>query len=213
LINLYVGLDRREPVCHHVFCFSVARRTMQQCAFTPVSGDRRDSSTEFGYARFLVPYLAGFKGWALFCDGDMVCKGDINELWMMRDPKYAVMVAKHNYMTGARVKMDGVANRHYERKNWSSVMLFNCDHPSNRRLLPGYINASSGEFLHRFKWLDDEMIGDLPMVWNWLVGEYEPNEDAKLLHFTLGAPCFPGKSTCDHAADWCAEYEAMRMPL
>jgi hypothetical protein len=216
VIPIFVGLDARERLLFHVFCSSVARRTERAVAFTPLTaafgGGRRDGSTDFAYARFMVPFLADFRGWAIYADGDMVCRADIAELWNMREERYAVMVAKHDYVTHAAKKMDGARNEHYPRKNWSSVMLFNCAHPANKTLMPAYIETADGAQLHRFRWLPDELIGDVPLEWNWLCGEYPHNGDAKLLHYTLGAPCFRGYEACDHGAEWREELDALRAP-
>lgn len=213
MIPIFVGRDRREPICFHVFASSVARRTDWAVSFTPVAGDRRDGSTDFAYARFLVPYLARFDGWAIFADGDMVCRSDIGELWGMRDDRKAVMVAKHDYRTKAAVKMDGQVNRSYQRKNWSSVMLLNCGHVANRILTPAFVARSSGAELHRFAWLHDELIGEIPLEWNWLVGEYERNDQAKLLHYTLGGPWFASHENCDHSQAWFDELGDVERPF
>jgi lipopolysaccharide biosynthesis glycosyltransferase len=92
-----------------------------------------DGSNQFIYSRFLVPFLQDYRGWAIFADGDMLCRADISELWAMRDQRYAVMVAKHNYSSKAQRKYIGTSlethNAVYPRKNWSSVMLWNCPAP------------------------------------------------------------------------------------
>ena len=165
-----------------------------------------DGSNAFIYSRFLVPHLQGFKGWALFVDGDMLCRADIKELWAMRDDAYGVMVAKHNYLTKHKIKYIGsdmqTVNQDYPRKNWSSVMLINCAHPENRILTPSYVMGAKGSQLHRFEHLRDEDIGSIPLAWNWLVGEYEHDPDAKLVHYTLGVPAIQAYAQCDHAKEW-----------
>lgn len=150
---------------------------------------QRDGTNAFIFSRFLVPSLMGFEGWAMFVDGDMVVTDDIKELWDLRDDRYAVMVVKHDYKTRHSRKYIGSPlendNVDYPRKNWSSVVLWNCGHPANRLLTPDYVAGAEGRFLHRFEWLNDEQIGELPMWWNHLVGEYPPGP-AKLYHYTLG---------------------------
>lgn len=165
-----------------------------------------DGSNAFIYSRFLVPYLQGWNGWAIFCDGDMLVRGDIHDLWKMRDDNYAVMVAKHAYQTKTKRKYIGTSmetiNVDYDRKNWSSVILWNCAHPCNRILTPAYIQGATGRTLHRFEHLADDDIGELPKEWNWLAEEYEHNEDAMLVHYTLGVPGIAHYKESSHAGEW-----------
>ena len=150
-------------------------------------------STEFAISRFCVPFIQT-KGWALFMDSDIVCLTDINKLFELADDRYAVMVVKHDYTPSESLKMDGQIQTVYNRKNWSSVMLFNTSHPSHLKLKSvDRINKLPGRELHRFCWLEDDEIGSLPKEWNHLVG-VDPIEEAskaKILHFTLGLPIFP----------------------
>ena len=206
--KIMIGYDPRETCAYHVCCESIIARSSMPVEFYPLAlpllrtlyQERHgDGSNAFAYSRFLVPYLNGFQGHALYLDGDMVVKGDIAELWAMRDYLKAVQVVQHDYKTKHPVKYFGAKNENYPRKNWSSVMLWNCSHFANRRLTPEYVASNSGAHLHRFRWLDDERIGPLPLTWNWLVGEYDENPDAKLLHYTLGTPCIEGFHDKDSA--------------
>ncbi|MEY4079277.1 MAG: hypothetical protein RIS80_1046, partial [Actinomycetota bacterium] len=143
---------------------------------------KADGTNSFTYSRFLVPYLQGFQGFAIFADGaDMLCRADIAELWDMRDPLKAVQVVKHDYTTCEPRKYVGTQmeapNSSYPRKNWSSLMLFNCSYPMHNRLTPQYIAQTSGTLLHRLSWLDDSKIGELPKEWNWL-DEYGRNDQS-----------------------------------
>jgi lipopolysaccharide biosynthesis glycosyltransferase len=131
-----------------------------------------------------------YQGWAIFIDGDMILRGDIAELWNLKDYTKDVMVVKHDYKTRRAEKYLGNANEDYPRKNWSSVILWNCNAIRNRTLTPEFVQQSTGAFLHRFSWIDDERVGELPAEWNWLDVEYEWNPQAKLVHYTLGTPCF-----------------------
>lgn len=136
----------------------------------------------------------------------MLCRADISELWEMRDDSKAVMVAKHNYESKAKKKYVGTGletiNVSYPRKNWSSVILWNCGHPSNRLLTPEYVMSSPGRKLHRFEHLMDYEIGDIPLVWNWLAEEYPVNEEAKLVHYTLGVPAMKEYAKSQNADEW-----------
>lgn len=158
-------------------------------------------ATEFSISRFLVPHLAS-SGWALFMDCDMLARADLNELFDLANPKYAVMCVKHNYSPLHNVKMDGQIQTLYARKNWSSVMLFNVDHPSNKKLTVDLVNTVPGRDLHRFCWLDDDEIGRLGQEWNWLAGHSDPSIDPKIVHYTEGTPNLPGYENAPYADEW-----------
>jgi hypothetical protein len=203
-IRLFVGRDPNEIVGYHTFVESVLNRTdPNRISVTALTGDKGDASNAFSKARFLVPQLCGFNGWAIFADGsDMLCRADIAELWGLRESGYDVMVVKHDYRTKHPVKFLGQPNENYERKNWSSLMLINCGQAVWRR--PRYSDLLKGHpgLLHRFAFLEDERIGELPKVWNWLVSEDEYNPDAKIAHFTVGGPWWQKYKDCDYAAEW-----------
>ena len=215
MINLFVGFDPREAVAYHVFCNSIIQNTSVPVQITPLvlsqlqefNETHDDRSNDFVYSRFLTPYLTDFKGWAIFADGDMICQGDLKELIDMADPSKAVMVVKHDYQTKATQKYLGNINENYPRKNWSSVILWNCDHPKHKILTPDFVSKQTGKFLHRFSWLDDQDIGELPLEWNWLASEYRVNREAKLIHFTLGTPCFKDYKNSDMADIWYHYYD------
>jgi len=159
-------------------------------------------ATEFAISRFLTPLLAQ-KGWALFADSDIVVTGDVyDDLYQRRDESKAVMVVKHQQVVVEDFKMDGQVQTMYRRKNWSSVMLFNCDHPANRTLTLGVINSVPGRDLHAFCWLPDELIGELPAGWNWLVGVQPKPRCVSLAHFTLGGPWFDTWKGAQHDDIW-----------
>lgn len=208
MIRAFVGYDPREVVACNVFQHSVLKHATQPVAFIPLAAtvvgkdQHTDGSNDFIYSRFLTPYLCDYIGWAIFADGDMLCRDDIAKLWALRDPTKAVQVVKHEYTTRHPVKYLGAKNESYPRKNWSSVILWNCNHPAHAALTPDKVAASTGSYLHRFSWLEDKDIGELPAEWNWLVTEYPKLESAKLVHYTLGAPCFGGYHYCDYADEW-----------
>jgi lipopolysaccharide biosynthesis glycosyltransferase len=195
---MVIGFDQREAIAYHVFCQSILEKSSIPVEFLPLAENtlssyketHTDGSNRFIYSRFITPYLNDYSGWAIFADGDMVCQSDIKELWDIRDESKAVQVVKHEYTTKAEIKYLGNINQNYPRKNWSSLVLWNCGHPANQVLTPEFVQKSTGSYLHRFSWLSDELIGDLPKNWNWLAIEYPENTDAKLVHYTLGTPCF-----------------------
>lgn len=209
-IKMVVGYDPREAVAYHVFCQTVLEKTTRPVLFLPLvqqsfegyKETHSDGSNSFTYSRFLTPYLMNYRGWAIFADGDMVCNDDINKLWSMRDPQKAVQVVKHNYKTKSNKKYFGSKNEDYPRKNWSSLVLWNCEHPENRIIDPKFISQQSGSYLHRFSWLGDNLIGEIPVEWNWLAIEYPPDHSASLIHYTLGTPCFDEFRDSELAEHW-----------
>ena len=209
-LKIIVGFDQSEAIAYHAFCQSVIDCTSVPVEFLPLAINtlanyretHTDGSNKFIYSRFLTPYLNQFDGWAIFADGDMICREDIKELWDLRDERYAVMVAKHDYQTKVTTKYFGNKNENYPRKNWSSLILWNCAHPANRILDPAFVQSQPGSYLHRFSWLKDDEIGSLPLEWNWLAIEYPVNPQAKLIHYTLGTPCLKDYAQTDMANYW-----------
>jgi lipopolysaccharide biosynthesis glycosyltransferase len=212
MIPIFIGYDTKETVAYHVCSNSIIRRASQPIGISPLAINtlnyaetHNDSSNQFVYTRFLVPHLMNYNGWAIFVDGDMILRDDIVKLWDLRDDTKAVMVVKHNYETKTAVKYLGSKNENYPRKNWSSVVLWNCSHPANQTVIPEFIKHSTGSELHRFSWLADELIGELPIEWNWLADEFGDNQNAKLVHYTLGTPCFKEFQNSPMSAQWYAE--------
>lgn len=222
-VRVYVGYDRREEAA-----YQAARRSLKKVSpeaqlikleteRLEANGlfrrpmDRRGGfydfpsnapcATEFAISRFMVPMLA-HSGWALFVDCDVVFLSDVKELFALADHTKAVMVVKHAPQYGDEVKMDGQAQTRYHRKNWSSVILWNCDHPANRRLTVQDVNGRPGRDLHQFYWLHDDEIGRLPQEWNWLVGVQAKPMAPKIAHFTLGGPWFPTWKGAEHDEIW-----------
>lgn len=213
-LRIFIGYDPREAVAYHVCCNSILRHARTPVSFTPLAlnllsniyeEEHRDGSNDFIYSRFLVPYLCNFSGTAIFMDGDMLVKDDISRLMDFIDHDTAVAVVPHEYKTRHPVKYLGNKNEDYPRKNWSSVIIWNCQHMKNRMLNPDTVRDMPGSYLHRFAWLDDWEISRIPKEWNWLVDEYEHNDDAKLLHYTVGTPCFKAYANSDHAQEWFRE--------
>jgi len=210
MIPIFIGYDPREAIAYHVCANSIIRQSSQPVSLNPLALNtlsdyketHTDGSNHFIYSRFLVPHLMNYQGWAIFMDGDMILRTDINELWNLRDDSKAVMVVKHNYKTRMTQKYLGSKNEDYPRKNWSSVIMWNCAHEANRIITPSLIQESTGAFLHRFNWLDDELIGELSKEWNWLPDEFGANENAKLLHYTLGTPSFHEFATTPMGDEW-----------
>jgi hypothetical protein len=221
-VKLYIGWDQREQEAYAAAIRSLAkvssltptplyldrladggllRRTMDRRGHMYDLPSNAPCATEFAASRFLTPLLAQ-TGLALFCDCDVVFLANPLELLMVADKSKAVMVVKHHNGHQAGTKMDGQAQVLYPRKNWSSVMLFNCDHPANRRLSLQDINERPGRDLHALYWLNDSEIGELPPEWNWLVGVQPKPENPKIAHFTLGGPWLPNWEGAEHDELW-----------
>ena len=209
-VKIYVGFDPRESVVYHTFIQSLIEKSTLPIEITPLAvstlnfyeESHQDKSNDFVYSRFLTPFMSNFEGWSIYVDGDMICQADIKELLTLRDDTKAVQVVKHDYKTKAENKYLDNKNENYPRKNWSSVILWNCSHPKHKILTPEFINKQTGKYLHRFSWLEDEEIGELPIEWNWLAIEYPENPLAKLIHYTLGAPCFKEYRETSMAENW-----------
>ena len=209
-IPIFIGFDSREAVAYHVCSNSIIRHSTKPVSITPLAlknlgiytETHADGSNQFIYSRFLTPFLNNYQGWAIFMDGDMLLRDDISHLWNLQDESKAVLVVKNDYKTKMTEKYLGSRNQNYPRKNWSSVILWNCAHEKNKILTPEFIEQATGAQLHRFTWLDDQDIGTLPMEWNWLPDEYGANLDAKLLHYTLGTPCFHDFATTPQGDEW-----------
>lgn len=210
--QVFIGYDSRETVAYHVLAESIRKHASKPVSITPIVREQLGplfnrsrgplEATDFAFTRFLVPYLAGYSGLALFLDCDMLCKADVWDLLLYPTayPDKAIFVCQHDYVPKSSTKFLGQTQTVYPRKNWSSMMLFQAE--KCKALTPRYVNEASGADLHRFVWLDDSDIGGLPLEWNWLVEEYPHNNDAKILHYTLGGPWFPETWECDHASDW-----------
>ncbi len=214
-MRIFIGYDPREAVAYHTCVQSILDHSSDptKLSFTAITGPQRDGSNAFIYARFLVPYLCSWRGVAVFLDGDMVVRSDIAELFADPGMYGGVKVVKHDYKTKHPVKYLGYPNEDYPRKNWSSVVVWNCGYWPNRVLTPEFVAKSSGAYLHRFQWLKDDQIGELPVEWNKLVLEQEISPDDKLRHFTVGTPCFADYADCPGAEEWHQTYARAIAPM
>ena len=236
-MKVFIGYDSREIRAFYVCRHSLVRHASDIVEANPlkhatlrkagyfnrawderkgVMYDRLDGkpfSTEFAFTRFLVPVLNHYQGWALFMDCDMLIRGDIKEVFDLRDPTKAVMCVKHVHKPKEVEKMDGVPQEAYRRKNWSSFVLWNCGHAANKCVTPDMVNTQPGSYLHAFEWLEDDLIGSLPVKWNWLEGYSSERIKPKNVHYTRGGPWFPDYRDVAYAEDWRAEERMMRKPL
>jgi hypothetical protein len=238
-LSIWIGFDSREIQACHVAAYSIRRRLSKQIPVNFLSlgnlrerglyarptevrdgklydlQSRTDSydglmATEFAISRFLVPHLAG-SGLALFVDCDVLFRCDAREIFDLCQPEHAVTCVQHGkYEPRQGFKMDGVQQSTYAFKNWSSVMVFNCDHRANRENLTlEAINTWPGRELHAFKWLFGGLglVGSLPKTYNHLVGEVPHDPDARVIHYTNGGPWFEACRDVPHAEAWLEEQD------
>jgi hypothetical protein len=210
--TIYIGYDSTQDEAFDVCKLSI-RKYNKNIKIIPIMkkylqkqdlywrNDDQNTSTEFSYTRFLVPYLNNYKGWALFCDSDFLWRCDINELFENLDNKIAVKCVQHDYKPKSLLKMNNKLQSSYPRKNWSSLMLFNCEHSSCKNLDIHNINTKTGSWLHQMKWCLDNEIGNLDKTYNYLVGYYDfPNP--KAVHFTDGGPWHYGYENVEFSKEW-----------
>lgn len=195
MLRIFIGYDHRQPIAYNVLQQSIFTRSSKPVAITPLvlpqlPFKREGGLTPFTFSRFLVPYLCDYKGWALFLDIDILLADDISKLFDLADDRYAVMVSKNEI-----------------RFEWASVMLFNCGHEANKKLTPKFVEKA--DRLHQISWCEENEIGDLPREWNHLVGYDKERDDAKLIHYTQGIPCFPETNDCEKANEWHTEHKMM----
>ena len=217
MINVFIGYDPNEILAYHVLCHSILTRTSEPVTICPININSipeytrpRDpkQSTEFSFSRFLVPWLMGYQGDAIFMDCDMLVLGDIADLLIDDYPtSNGVSVVQHDYTPSTKTKFLGQEQTVYPKKNWSSVMVFDCAHPDCRRLTPEAVNTESGKWLHQFEWA--YRVGAISPKWNYLVGEGQEVKDPKLIHYTIGGPWFNEYSDCEYSTEWFAELESM----
>ncbi len=218
MIRVFIGYDRSEPVAFSVCAHSIHARASEPVSVTPIMLSQLGyifnrepnplQSTDFAFSRFLVPLLSEYEGWSLFIDGDMIVMDDIATLWSLRDERFAIQVVKHEHCPKETIKFNGATQTRYEKKNWSSVILFN-----NRlctALTQDYVNTASGLELHQFKWLaDDDLIGALPQRWNHLADYTAQDKCPALIHYTAGGPYFENYKDCEYSSEWFDELNHM----
>ena len=219
-LKIFIGYDPKEAVAFHVLCHSLLERSSKPISIIPINlrnlkdlysrqHDQRQSN-EFSFSRFLVPYLCDFEGFGIYMDCDMLALGDISTVLNDINESHAVSVVKHDYESKVKVKYLGNKQYSYPRKNWSSFIVWNCAHPSNKEVNPDFIGDADAATLHRFLWLKDDEIGELSVNWNWLVGEYDnPTKDIKVLHWTLGGPYFDEYANTEFSDEWRKELDSM----
>lgn len=217
MIKVMIGYEPAEMVAYHVCAHTIMKYSSVPVAIIPV--DKRsipgfdrgqeDGSTAFSFSRFLTPYLAGYTGQAVFVDADIIFRCDVAELIAQCDLHHDVFVVKHDYTPSTEKKFFGNVQHIYPRKNWSSVMVFNCFSSACHRLTPEVVSNASGAYLHRFEWCDDDRIGELSPDYNHLVGELPENPNAKIIHYTLGTPCINGYQDQEWSELWYEEFHDM----
>jgi len=221
VIPIFIGYDSKVKIAYHVLAESILINSSTPVTISPINLSnlkniytrKQDplASTEFSFSRFLVPQLMNYNGWAIFMDSDMVMLSDITELWNLRNEDYAIQVCKHDYTPSSKNKFLGNNQTIYAKKNWSSLMLMDCS--KCKTLTPEYVNTRSGLELHQFKWLDENLIGSIPLEWNWLVGEYPYKKEVHNVHFTEGGPYFKDYKNTEYADEWFKVYNMTKIDL
>jgi len=189
--HVFIGYDPRQPLAYNTLQHSILRHASKPVSITalvlkqlPIT---RRGLTEFTFSRFLVPYLCGYKGTAVFMDADIVVTGDICELFEQSQPLMAVQVMKNQ------------AN--FE---WPSVLLFNC--ALCKMLTPEFVDDGANQ-LFDLAWAKDR-VGTFSDEWNHCVG-YSENKEAKLYHYTQGIPAFWETSGLPEDVHWNIERKAL----
>jgi lipopolysaccharide biosynthesis glycosyltransferase len=221
VIPIFIGYDSKVKIAYHVLAESILRNSSTPVTISPINLSnlkniytrKQDplASTEFSFSRFLVPHLMNYNGWAIFMDSDMVMLSDITELWNLKNEDYAIQVCKHDYTPKSKHKFLGNNQTIFAKKNWSSLMLMNCS--KCKTLTTEYVNTKSSLELHQFKWLDENLIGSIPLEWNWLVGEYPYKKDVYNVHFTEGGPYFKDYKNTEYANEWFNIYNMIKINL
>ena len=220
MLTIFCGFDEREEAGTHIFVSSVLHRASIPVAFVPLNNQKtRAGTNQFTTSRFLVPYLMGYKGRAVFADAaDMICLSDVSEIKdLLMGLDTAVGLVKHDYKTQNPVKYIGTEmesqNKDYERKNWASLMLIDCEHPAWKAVTPESIGAWSMLELLQLKFLADCEIESISDAWNRLVDEDQPVGGAKILHWTAGIPAFKHYQKAPGADLWRIECARATYPL
>ena len=215
-LSCFIGYDSKEDIAYRVCKYSLKKRSSLKTNIISLKLDELVAknyyyrlidplaSTQFTYSRFLVPALMNFKGWALFCDCDFIFLSDVADLIKNVDESKAVYCVQHDYTPKEKHKMDGQKQTIYPRKNWSSFIVYNCNHPSNKKLTIDVVNKETGSYLHQFKWLNDNEIGSLDERWNWLEGWTSQHNSNKpfAVHYTRGGPWFEEWQDVEFASEW-----------
>ena len=187
-MRIFIGVDPRDSVSYNVLRWSIERRASKPVSVIPLILPQlpieREGLTHFTFTRYLPPYLCGYQGKSVFMDSDMLCLGDISELF--------------NYDFDEPVAV--VKNK--ERFEWASMMVFN--NSQCEILTPEWIDNEQNQ-PQKLEWAD---VGEIPAEWNHCVGYDEP-KPAKLVHYTMGTPGFKECRDCEYAAEWHAEKESM----
>ena len=142
----------------------------------------------------------------MFVDNDFVFKCNPTELekYLKNKP---VGVVKHKLDNIHGVKMDGVENKSYPKKCWSSLMLF--DNSKLKHLTKEYLDDATPADLHQFAWVDEKDISEIPRSYNHLVGYYKKHNRIKAIHYTQGGPWFEEYKNGEFSEEWWKVYKSL----
>lgn len=212
-MKVFIGWDSREEIAYEVCkksiklhndfieVYPIKQQYLRELGIYTREEDPL-ASTEFTLTRFLVPYLSGYSGFSIFMDCDMLVQTDLYEVLKEIDHTAPINCVQHeNYIPKSNIKMDGKTQYTYPRKNWSSFMVFNCEHADVKRNLSlSNVNLSTPQYLHRMEWASS--VGSLNYSWNYLVGYYQNLDCPKVLHYTDGGPWFEKYKDCPFSKNW-----------
>lgn len=210
-INIFIGYDSTHRdatnICHNSIQDNMGKHLNSHLKITHLDVSKIDGwtreyknqSTEFSYSRFLVPYLSNYEGMSIFCDDDFIFTENILNLLYFIGPQHSVACVKHDFTQKYDTKFTNVKDVWYDKKLWSSLMVFNNSHPDCQKLTLESVQRESGQYLHQFEWTTDECIASLPHKWNWCEGYSDINKihEAAGMHWTRGGPWIEGMD-CSH---------------
>lgn len=190
-IKVFIGFDERQRVSFTTLASSIYEHSASPISITPLIlrtlPITRRGLTPFTFSRFLVPWLCDYEGIGIFMDADMLLTSDIGEVANSIEAHHAVAVVRNIAL--------------FEQ---TSFMAFNCEHESNKKLTPEYIESTDDQLLG-LDWVKEDQILDLDSKWNQLIGYQQTDEQSGNLHFTMGIPAYKETSTCDHKDLWEAQ--------
>ncbi|MEO6065565.1 MAG: glycosyltransferase [Lysobacterales bacterium] len=125
-IRIFCGADRSQQLAFRVLADSIRRNTSRDIEIRAIdNGDaptvadpRHAPYTEFSFARFAIPALAGRHGRAIYLDSDMLVFRDITELWdaPLDDAQVAIEIGSRS----------DPAQTAHARNRHAAVMLLDC---------------------------------------------------------------------------------------
>jgi hypothetical protein len=180
-IRIYCGAARDARLPFEVLAHSIRRHTPHPVEIhaidngsAPLPADPRHAPyTQFSFARFAIPALAGYQGRAVYMDSDMLVFRDFAELWQLP-------------FDGAKVLIEIGSRDQRDRGKHTAVMLLDCAR------LEWRVDEIVADLGRRYDYNDlmavdpllarGEMLERIPTGWNDL-DRFDP-ERTRNLHYT-----------------------------